>query len=115
MRPQSAMYELAKASALENGPLILDKDEQTVTKKINEFGNYVIGYGLTLAQLAAIYTDCGYNIERKTWEKHIKSWEFSGKAMKWPNAPYIFFKKTGRLPELNAISSLGPGKIEVIA
>lgn len=115
MKPQSTMFELAKARALDNGPLILDKTEWSPAKKLNEFGNYIIGYALTITELAKIYTDNGYNIERRTWEKHVRSWEFSEKVVKFPNTPYVFFSKTGRASELTAISNLGPGHMEVIA
>lgn len=109
MKPQNVMFELAKARAIEKGPVIIDRNTNDTATKLNEYGSYVVGYALTKAELIRVYTDNGYNLERKTWEKHIQAWEFSQKIEHMGN--YLFFKDTGRKAELSMINSLNRGEV----
>lgn len=114
MKSNKTMYALAKAKAIEAGPVCLDPDTGDVSNTPSETYR-VAAFGMSMADLKALYGENGFSVKGDALENHLRTWDFLKDRIYYiPGYPWVFFRNCGHDDVLNALKKAFPG-LEVIA
>lgn len=114
MKSNKTMYALAKAKAIEAGPRFIDP----VTGEIGsepKGPEPIAAYGLSMADLKALYGENGFSVKGDALERHLATWDFlKDRIWRSKDYPWVFFRDCGHDDVLNALQRAIPG-LRVIA